>query len=100
MRNNWILTRVETALFIAGVTLLTGGLCGRQPSDDWREPKLDARLARLRLRFAATVCIRPRQPRCGFLATPFGSSSGRGFFVKKSANRRHRASKLGVICVL
>jgi hypothetical protein len=25
MRNNWILTRLETAIFIAGVTLLAGG---------------------------------------------------------------------------
>jgi len=26
MRNNWILTRLETAIFIAGVTLLAGGV--------------------------------------------------------------------------
>jgi hypothetical protein len=25
MRNNWILTPLETAIFIAGVTLLAGG---------------------------------------------------------------------------
>jgi hypothetical protein len=25
MRNNWILTRLETTIFIAGVTLLAGG---------------------------------------------------------------------------
>ncbi len=25
MHNNWILTRLETAVFIAGVTLLAGG---------------------------------------------------------------------------
>ena len=25
MRNNWILTRLETMLFIAGVTLMAGG---------------------------------------------------------------------------
>jgi hypothetical protein len=25
MRNNWILTRLETAIFFAGVALLTGG---------------------------------------------------------------------------
>jgi hypothetical protein len=25
MRNNWILTRAETVIFIAGVMLLTGG---------------------------------------------------------------------------
>ena len=25
MRNNWILTRAETILFIAGVTLVAGG---------------------------------------------------------------------------
>jgi hypothetical protein len=25
MRNNWILSRLETAIFIAGVTLLAGG---------------------------------------------------------------------------
>jgi hypothetical protein len=25
MRNNWIMTRLETAIFITGVTLLAGG---------------------------------------------------------------------------
>ena len=25
MRNNWIMTRLETAIFIVGVTLLAGG---------------------------------------------------------------------------
>ncbi len=26
MRNNWILTRLETAIFVTGVSLLTGGV--------------------------------------------------------------------------
>jgi hypothetical protein len=33
MRNNWLMTRFETAMFITGVMLFAGGLCGERAGD-------------------------------------------------------------------